>query len=81
MGNETLQQWIPQMLAISQLSFMGSCETKFDDAIHGRTKTTKPMQVGKKMHEKLTEGLPKISRDDILKQIRAGTKGGVRELP
>ena len=69
------------MLASSQLSYMGSCETKFDDAIHGKAKTTKPMQTGKKMHEKLTEGLPKISRDDILKQIKAGTKGGVGELP
>ncbi len=56
------------------------CETRFMEAMEGKQKVTKPMQVGKAMHKKLEEGLPKISPEQIVAQIKEGKKFGVREF-
>ena len=38
--------------------------------MEGKQKVTKPMQVGKTMHRKLEEGLPKVSTEEIVAQIK-----------
>jgi len=69
------------LLAISSVSLLGSCETRFMEAMVGKQKVTKQMVVGKVMHEKLAAPLPKITIEEVIEKIRSGGKGGVRELP
>lgn len=77
MANESFHR---SFLAISSVSLLGSCETRFMDAMQGKQKVTKPMQVGKIMHEKLVEKLPKISPEQVMTQIKEGKQFGVREF-
>ena len=58
------------LLPISSVSLLGSCETRFMEAMEGKQKVTKPMQIGKTMHRKLEEGLPKVSTEEIVAQIK-----------
>jgi hypothetical protein len=68
------------LLPISSVSLLGSCETRFMEAMEGRQKVTKQMKIGKVMHKKLEEGLPKVSPEQIAQQIKEGRKFGVREF-
>ncbi len=68
------------LLSISSVSLLGSCETRFMEAMEGKQKVTKPMKIGKAMHKKLEEGLPKVSTEQIVAQIKQGMKFGVREF-
>ena len=77
MNGETFHR---SLLPISSVSLLGSCETRFMEAMEGKQKVTKPMQVGKAMHKKLEEGLPKVSPEQIVAQIKEGKKFGVREF-
>jgi len=69
-----------KFLQISRVSRLGECEVKFVDAFVKPQVQTKAMKTGVKMHEELTEGLPKVSKEDVIKQISEGRKFGVREL-
>ncbi|MDE1828176.1 MAG: PD-(D/E)XK nuclease family protein [Candidatus Micrarchaeota archaeon] len=69
------------LLAISSVSLIGSCETRFMEAMVGKPKVTKQMQIGKVMHEKLAAPLPKITIEEVIEKIKSGGTGGVRELP
>lgn len=68
------------LLPISSVSLLGSCETRFMEAMEGKQKVTKPMQIGKTMHRKLEERLPKVSTEEIVAQIKEGRRFGVREF-
>ncbi len=69
------------LLPISSVSLLGSCETRFMEAMEGKQKVTKPMLIGKAMHKKLEEGLPKITQEQVISQIKEGVRFYVRELP
>ena len=77
MDGETFHR---SLLSISSVSLLGSCETRFMEAMEGKQKVTKQMKVGKVMHKKLEEGLPKVSPEQIVQQIKEGKKFGVREF-
>lgn len=67
-------------LSISSVSVLGSCEMKFLDAIMGRTKQTTAMKAGKEAHERLAARLPKITKEEVINQIKSGMPLQVREL-
>ena len=77
MNGETFHR---SLLPISSVSLLGSCETRFMEAMEGRQKVTKLMKIGKAMHKKLEEGLPKVSPEQVVAQIKQGMKFGVREF-
>ena len=63
MANESFHR---TLLAISSVSLLGSCETRFMEAMVGKQKVTRQMQVGKVMHEKLAAPLPKITIEEVI---------------
>ncbi len=67
-------------LAISAISMLGSCETKFYDTMFKERVVTKRMQVGIEGHKKLVEKLPPISKEQMILDIMAGKKCGFREV-
>ncbi len=69
-------------LAISTVSLLGSCETRFYDAMFPVKPpvVTRAMQVGKVQHEKLTEKLPKMTKEEIIKTINSGARCAFREV-
>lgn len=70
-----------KFLSISSISMLGSCETKFLETIQGRKPTTPAMKAGTVAHEKVAEALPKITKEEIIGDIKAGKQIKVRELP
>ncbi len=68
------------LLPISSVSLLGNCETKFMESITGRLKVNKQMKIGKVMHEKLAEGLPKVTAEQVIEEIKEGRKFAVREF-
>ncbi len=68
-------------LSISSISMLGACETKFMEAIEGRKKQTRAMKAGSVAHEKVAEALPKITKEDIIREIKVMHPIQVRELP
>ena len=67
-------------LPISSVSLLGECETKYADAIFGRLYATTAMKVGAAKHAELAQAMPKVSKEDIIRQIKAGGAFGVREI-
>ena len=68
-------------LPISSISLLGSCETKFYDAMFKPRVVTTAMKAGTVAHEKVAAALPKITKEQIISEIRAGRPIQVRELP
>lgn len=69
------------LLPISSVSLLGSCETRFMDAMTGKLYPTKAMKIGQEKHEAIARALPKTNKEDIIRDMKSGTKFGVRELP
>lgn len=67
-------------LPISSVSLLGECETKYADAIFGRLYATTAMKIGAKKHEELAKAMPKISKEEIIRDIREGKAFGAREI-
>ena len=67
-------------LAISAISMLGSCETKFYDTMFKERVITKRMQVGIAGHEKLAEKLPQVSKEQMVQEIMTGNKCAFREV-
>ena len=80
--NATVKTYVNvrQFLPISQVSMLGECETKFVKAITGQLYPTKAMRTGTELHQKLTEGLPSVTREDIITVMKAGRQMKVREV-
>lgn len=70
-----------EFIRISELSQMGSCETKFVDAIHGKLFQNKAMKIGVTMHKKLEDTQPKMSREEIVEKMRKGEEFWATEIP
>lgn len=64
------------LLKISSLSDLGICQVEFLNKILGKIERTPYMKTGEKQHEKLTEGLEKISDEDIIRLVKGGGKFG-----
>jgi hypothetical protein len=70
-----------QFIRISELSQMGSCETKFVKAISGTLFPTKAMQIGSIMHEDLAKSQPKMTQEEIIENISKREEFEAVELP
>jgi hypothetical protein len=70
-----------EFIRISDLSQMGSCETRFVDAVKGRLFTTTAMKVGAVMHDTLAKSEPKLSPTEILDKIEGREEFWVTEMP
>ncbi len=68
------------LLKISSLSDLGICQVEFLDKMLGKVERTPSMKTGEKHHEKLTEGMEKISDEDIIRLVKEGNKFTVREV-
>ncbi len=68
------------LLKVSSLSDLGICQVEFLNRMLGKVKTTPQMKTGEKHHEKLTEGLEKITDEDIIRFVKRGEKFDVREV-
>lgn len=68
------------LLKISSLSDLGICQVEFLNKMLGRVERTPYMKTGEKHHEKLTEGMKKISDEDIIRLVKNGVKVNVREV-
>ena len=68
------------LLKVSSLSDLGICQVEFLNRMLGKVKRTPQMKTGEEHHEKLTEGLEKISDEDIIKFVKSGEKFDVREV-
>ncbi len=60
---------------------MGSCETRFMDAIHGKLFQNKAMKAGVIMHNKSAEKQQQLSREEIIEKMRNGEEFWATELP
>lgn len=67
-------------LPISSVSLLGECETKYANAIFGKLYPTMAMKVGAAKHAELANALPKVSKEDVIRQMKAGGAFGVREI-
>src|SRR5271157_4373639 len=67
-------------LPISSVSLLGECETKYANAIFGKLYPTMAMKIGAANHAELANALPKVSKEDVIRQIKAGGAFGVREI-
>lgn len=74
------QGYVRKYLSISSISLLGSCETKFYDAMFKPRVVTTAMKTGIVEHEKLTEKLPKISKGEMISSIKSGAKCSFREV-
>ncbi len=70
-----------QFIRISELSQMGSCETRFVKAVSGTLYPTNAMQIGSIMHENLAKSQPKMTQEEIIEKIGKREEFGVTELP
>ncbi len=70
-----------QFIRISDLSQMGSCETKFVKAIAGELFPTKAMQIGSIMHENLAKSQPKMTQEEIVENIQKREEFRITEMP
>lgn len=68
------------LLKVSSLSDLGICQVEFLNRILGKVERTPYMKTGEKHHEKLTEGMEKISNEDIIRLVKEGNKFTVREV-
>ena len=68
------------LLKVSSLSDLGICQVEFLNRILGKVERTPYMKTGEKHHEKLTEGMEKISEEDIVRLVKEGEKFVVREM-
>lgn len=70
-----------EFIRISDLSQMGSCETRFLYAVSGKLFATPAMRVGAVMHENLARSEPKLSLTQILDKIDKREEFWVTEMP
>jgi hypothetical protein len=67
-------------LPISSVSLLGECETKYADAIFGRLYATPAMKMGAARHAELARAAPKVTKEEIIRDMRAGKALGAREI-
>ena len=70
-----------KFLPISKVSMLGSCEVKFMESMLEKREPTKFMKIGKEAHERLTIKLPKMTKEEIINEIKSKKPIQVRELP
>ena len=73
--------YVRKYLSVSTISMLGSCETKVTEILFKPRPPTQAMKAGAAAHEKVAAALPKITKEDIVKQIKAFQPLQVRELP
>jgi RecB family exonuclease len=59
---------------------LGECETKYADAMFKKSSPTVAMKIGVAKHAELAQAMPKISKEDIIRDIKEGKAFGAREI-
>ena len=68
-------------LSVSNVSALGMCETKAYEYLQIKARPQNAaMKEGAVAHEKLTEKLPKVSKEQVIEEIKSGRRVHVREL-